>query len=49
MLCLMPLNDPKKMYYYANQCLLNNMSKRQLQGRIKNNEYERLDEKERRK
>ncbi len=44
-LILMPLNDDNKMYYYANQCLLYNLSKRQLQQRIKSNEYERLDEK----
>ena len=44
-LILMPLNDNNKMYYYANQCLLNNLSKRQLQDKIKSKEYERLDKK----
>ena len=43
-LILMPLNDNNKMYYYANQCLLNNLSKRQLQDKIKSKEYERLPE-----
>ena len=38
-LVLMPLNDINKMYYYANQCLINNLSKRQLQHIIKSNEY----------
>ena len=42
-LVLMPLNDNNKMYYYANQCLINNLSKRQLQDKIKSKEYERLD------
>ena len=42
-LILMPLKDNNKMYYYANQCLINNLSKRQLQERIKSKEYERLD------
>ena len=31
------------MYYYANQNLINNLSKRQLQDKIKSKEYERLD------
>ena len=44
-LILMPLNDTNKMYYYANKCLINNLSKRQLQDRIKTKEYERLDAK----
>ncbi len=42
-LILMPLKDNNKMYYYANQCLINNLSKRQLKDRIKSNEYDRLD------
>ena len=42
-LTLMPLKDNNKMYYYANQCLINNLSKRQLQDKIKSKEYERLD------
>lgn len=41
----MPLNDNNKRYYYANQCLINNLSKRQLQDKIKSKEFERLDNK----
>lgn len=33
------------MLYYINQCILLNLSKRQLLEKIKSNEYERLDEK----
>ena len=44
-LVIMPLKNQNKMYYYANQCLTYNLSKRQLQEKIRNNEYERLDEK----
>ena len=43
-LVIMPLKNQNKMYYYANQCLTYNLSKRQLQEKIRNNEYERLDE-----
>ena len=42
-LILMPLKDNGKIYYYANQCLINNLSKRQLQNKNKSKEYERLD------
>ena len=41
-LILMPLNDNNKMYYYANQCLLNNLSKRQLQDKIKSIKNNRI-------
>ena len=34
-LILMSLNDNNKMYYYANQCLINNLSKKQLQFNFK--------------
>ena len=44
-LVLMPLKDNKKMYYYASQSLANNLSKRELQEKIKSREYERLDDK----
>lgn len=37
----------KKIIYYINQCIKYNLSKRQLQEKIKCNEYERLDEKTR--
>ena len=42
LLILMPLKDFDKIYYYADQCIVNNLSKRQLQSRIKSREYERL-------
>ena len=45
LLIIMPLKEQNRMYYYINQCLLYNLSKRQLQEKIKSNEYERLDEK----
>ena len=44
---LLPLNDKEKIIYYINQCIKYNLSKRQLQEKIKCNEYERLDEKTR--
>ena len=44
-LILMPLKNNNKMYYYANQCLINNLSKRQLQDKIKSKEYEILNDK----
>ena len=43
-LLLMPLKDQNKVSYYANQCITYNLSKRQLQQRIKLKEYERLDD-----
>lgn len=47
LLLIMPLKEQNKMYYYVNQCLTYNLSKRQLQEKIKSNEYERLDDKTR--
>lgn len=44
LIILMTLKDIDKMKYYINQCIQLNLSKRDLQHRIKNNEYERLDE-----
>ena len=43
-LIIMPLKEKNKMFYYINQCITFNLSKRQLQEKIKNKEYERLDE-----
>lgn len=43
-LVIMSLKDTNKMYYYIMQSYKLNLSKRQLQERIKNKEYERLDE-----
>ena len=40
----MPLKDKNEMYYYANQSINYNLSKRHLQEKIKLKEYERLDE-----
>ena len=45
LLVIMPLKENNKMYYYAYQCLSNNLTKRDLQTKIKSNEYERLDKK----
>lgn len=44
-LLIMPLKDKNKMYYYSNQCINYNLSKRQLQEKIKSKEYDRLDDK----
>ena len=44
-LLIMPLKDKNKMYYYSNQCINYNLSKRQLQEKIKLKEYDRLDDK----
>ena len=43
-LVIMSLKDTNKMYYYIIQSYKLNLSKRQLQERIKNKEYERLDD-----
>ena len=43
LLVIMPLKDKNRMYYYSNQCINYNLSKRQLQEKIKSKEYERLD------
>lgn len=42
---LLPLKDYEKIIYYIKQCTKYNLSKRQLQEKIKSNEYERLDDK----
>ena len=41
---LLPLKDKNKIKYYIYQCKINNLSKRQLQEKIKNQEYERIPE-----
>lgn len=41
-LILLPLKDINEINYYINQVLNRNLSKRQLQDIVKNNEYERL-------
>ena len=41
---LLPLKDNKKISYYIDQIIRRNLSKRELQNIIKNNEYERLPE-----
>lgn len=41
-LILLSIKDIDKINYYVDQCLINNLSKRQLQQRVKSNEYERL-------
>lgn len=42
---LLPLKDKNKIKYYIDITIKNNLSTRQLRERIKNKEYERLDEK----
>ena len=46
---LFPLSDKNEINYYINQSLKYNLSKRELREKIKNKEYERLDESEREK
>ena len=46
---LFPLSDKNEINYYINQSLKYNLSKRELQEKIKNKEYERLDESAREK
>ena len=41
---LLRINDNNKILYYINICSQQNLSKRELIHRIKNNEYERLPE-----
>ena len=41
---LLSLNDFNKILYYIQICVTHNLSKRQLRERIKNKEYERLDD-----
>ena len=40
---LLPIEDQNKMNYYINMCIKQNLSVRQLQEKIKNEEYERLE------
>ncbi len=42
---LLALNDENKILYYISQCLQFNLSRNELRNKIKNNEYERLDNK----
>ena len=41
---LLPIKNYDKINYYASQCIINNLSKRQLAEKIKSKEYERLSE-----
>ena len=41
---LLPIKNYDKINYYANQCIKYNLSKRQLEEKIKSKEYERLSE-----
>ena len=41
---LLPIKNYNKINYYANQCIKYNLSKRQLEEKIKSKEYERLSE-----
>jgi hypothetical protein len=43
-LLLLPIKDNAKFRYYINQIINRNLSKRELENIIKNNEYERLPE-----
>lgn len=43
---ILPIKQESKRNYYINLCMKQNLSKRQLQERIKNKEYERLEYKE---
>ena len=42
---LLSLKNKEKIIYYLNECINHNLTKRQLQEKIKNNEFERLPEK----
>lgn len=42
---ILPLKEINKIKYYINECKKHNLVKRQLQEKIKNKEYERLDNK----
>ena len=42
---LLPLKDTNEIIYYIKMCKANNLTKRELQERIKSNEYERLSNK----
>ena len=41
-LMLISLKSCEKIYYYGNECIIKNLSKRQLEEKIKSKEYERL-------
>ncbi len=41
---LLPIKDDNKILYYINQCINLNLTRNELRLRIKNNEYERLDD-----
>ena len=43
-LMLISLKSYEKIYYYGNECIIKNLSKRQLEEKIKSKEYERLSE-----
>ena len=43
---ILPIKEESKRNYYINLCIKQNLSKRQLQEKIKNKEYERLEYKE---
>ena len=43
---LLSIKDKNKRNYYINECINNNISKRELQTKIKNKEYERLEYKD---
>lgn len=43
-LILLSIKNVDEINYYADQCIIHNLSKRQLQEKIKLKEYERLDE-----
>ncbi len=40
---ILPIKNESKRNYYINMCIKQNLSKRQLREKIKNNEYERLE------
>lgn len=42
---LISFNDIDKINYYINICKIQNLSVRKLRNKIKNNEYEKIDEK----
>ena len=46
---LLPIKDINKRNYYINECIKNNLSKRELEQIIKNREYERLNFKDKEK
>lgn len=46
---LIPLNNVNIINYYINECIKNNLSKRELRNKIKSKEYERLDDQTKKK